>query len=158
MLEYNQYTYLVSISYDDIGTMSSNSKPKWSAARVDPVLHHYVRSRLAQLDSLDPPISTPGNFMTTMTDTFLQQVTEQVKKTMEVVSFMRPLPTFDYVPTTGCGPFHKHAPIESLRRSGDVREIARLERNGRSRKENNDRSVGGDAWQIIQARQALPAA
>ncbi|KAJ8425224.1 hypothetical protein Cgig2_002963 [Carnegiea gigantea] len=42
------------------------------------------------------------NLMTTMTDSILQQVTEHVRKTMKVVSSMRPLPTFDYVPTAGC--------------------------------------------------------
>jgi len=54
------------------------------------------------------------NFMTTMSDTFLQQVTEQVKKTREVVHSMSLLPTFDYVPTTGCEPSHRHALAESL--------------------------------------------
>ncbi|KAJ8447193.1 hypothetical protein Cgig2_030424 [Carnegiea gigantea] len=34
-----------------------------------------------------------------MTDTILKQVTEQVKKTIEAVSSIRPLPTFDYVST-----------------------------------------------------------
>ncbi|KAJ8436705.1 hypothetical protein Cgig2_027226 [Carnegiea gigantea] len=42
------------------------------------------------------------NFMTTMTNTLLQQVAEQVKRTMEVESSMRPLPMFNYKPTRGC--------------------------------------------------------
>ncbi|KAJ8431473.1 LOW QUALITY PROTEIN: hypothetical protein Cgig2_033987 [Carnegiea gigantea] len=63
------------------------------------------------------------NFMTTMTDTILQQVTEQVKKTIEVVTSARPLPTFDYVPTTGCESSHRHAPASSLHQSDKVREI-----------------------------------
>jgi len=42
------------------------------------------------------------NLMSTMTDTILQQLTEQVKKTMEVVNSARPLPTSDYVPIAGC--------------------------------------------------------
>ncbi|KAJ8424154.1 hypothetical protein Cgig2_001616 [Carnegiea gigantea] len=51
--------------------------------------------------------------MSTMTDTIMQQVTEQVKKAMEASSSARPLPHFDYVPTTSCEPSHRHAPILS---------------------------------------------
>ncbi|KAJ8433717.1 LOW QUALITY PROTEIN: hypothetical protein Cgig2_004346 [Carnegiea gigantea] len=40
------------------------------------------------------------NFMSTMTDTIMQQVTEQVKKVVETTSSARHLPHFDYVPTT----------------------------------------------------------
>jgi len=54
------------------------------------------------------------NLMSTMTDTILQQVTEQVKKTMEAVISMRPLPTFDDVPTAGCKSSYKHAPTRSI--------------------------------------------
>ena len=65
------------------------------------------------------------NFMTTMTDTILQQVTEQVKKTMEVMGSMRPLPAFDYVPTSRYKLSHRRTPAKSLCRSDEVREIAR---------------------------------
>jgi len=85
------------------------------------------------------------NFMATMIDTLLQKVTEQVKKTMEVVSSMRPLPTFDYVPTARYEPSHRHAPAESLHRSDEVQEIARPRSNRLSREGNHDRSAGGDA-------------
>ncbi|KAJ8446972.1 hypothetical protein Cgig2_006600 [Carnegiea gigantea] len=63
--------------------------------------------------------------MATMTGTILQQVTKQVMKTMESVSSMRPLPTFDYVPTAGCEPSHRRAPAESLCRSDEERTVPR---------------------------------
>jgi len=40
------------------------------------------------------------NLMSTMIDTKIQQVSEQVKKVMQAVSSARPLPRFEYVPTT----------------------------------------------------------
>ncbi|KAJ8435295.1 hypothetical protein Cgig2_026387 [Carnegiea gigantea] len=81
---------------------------------------------------------------------------EQVKKTMEAVNSMRPLPTFDYVPIEECESSHRHAPAESLLRSDEVREIARLERNGWSRERNHDRSMGVDARQACQAARGRP--
>jgi len=48
-----------------------------------------------------------------MTGTIIQQVNEQVKKTMEVVNSVRPLPHFDYVYTTGYEPSHRHVPVMS---------------------------------------------
>ena len=84
------------------------------------------------------------NFMTTTTDIILQQVTKQVKKTMEAMNSMRPLPTFDYVPTMGRELSHRYAYVVSVRQSDEVREIARLERNGRSHEGNHDRSMRGD--------------
>ncbi|KAJ8435963.1 hypothetical protein Cgig2_017501 [Carnegiea gigantea] len=66
---------------------------------------------------------------------------------MEAVKSMRPLPTFDYVPTAGREPPHRHSTAESLRQSDEVREIARLERNGRSRERDHDPSTGVDARQ-----------
>ncbi|KAJ8430349.1 hypothetical protein Cgig2_021626 [Carnegiea gigantea] len=47
-------------------------------------------------------VDTLKNLMSTMTGTVLQQVTEQVKKTMKAGNSARPLPTFDYVPTAEC--------------------------------------------------------
>ena len=64
------------------------------------------------------------NLMSTMTDTILQQVIEQVKKTIEVVNSTRPLPTFDYVPTAGYEPSHRHTPLGSQSRSDKARETA----------------------------------
>lgn len=58
------------------------------------------------------------NFITTMIDTILQQVTEQVKKTMEIVSFMKPaLPSTMYLPQdvsrpTGAFPLHHCIEVE----------------------------------------------
>jgi len=48
---------------------------------------------------------------------------EQVKKTMEAVNSMRPLPTCDYVPTEGCEPSYRHAPLS---RCSEVTELERL--------------------------------
>ncbi|KAJ8420878.1 hypothetical protein Cgig2_027206 [Carnegiea gigantea] len=75
---------------------------------------------------------------------------------MEAVNSMRPLPTFDYVPIEECESSHRHAPAESLLRSDEVREIARLERNGWSRERNHDRSMGVDARQACQAARGRP--
>ena len=41
------------------------------------------------------------NFMSTMTDTIMQQVSEQVKKAVEAVRSTLPLSRFKYVPTRG---------------------------------------------------------
>lgn len=68
-------------------------------------------------------VETLKNFMTTMTDTILQQVTKQVKKTVEVMNSKRPLPTFDYVPTMGRKLSHRHVLVELLHRSDEVRDI-----------------------------------
>ena len=51
------------------------------------------------------------NFMTSMTNNILRQVTEQVKRAMEAVNAIKPLPTFDYVPTTECELSHRCAPL-----------------------------------------------
>ncbi|KAJ8439079.1 hypothetical protein Cgig2_009222 [Carnegiea gigantea] len=51
-------------------------------------------------------MDAPKNFMTTMTNTILQ--------TMEAANSTRPLPTFDYLLTTGYEPSYRHAPIWSL--------------------------------------------
>ncbi|KAJ8427550.1 hypothetical protein Cgig2_003113 [Carnegiea gigantea] len=53
--------------------------------------------------------------MSTMTDTIMQQVSKQVKKAVEAATFARPLPHFDYIPTTGCEPSHRHIPRWSER-------------------------------------------
>ncbi|KAJ8433840.1 hypothetical protein Cgig2_028157 [Carnegiea gigantea] len=47
------------------------------------------------------------NLMSTMTNTIMRQVTKQVKKAVKAVNFARPLPHFDYVPTTGCEPSYR---------------------------------------------------
>ncbi|KAJ8420958.1 hypothetical protein Cgig2_001994 [Carnegiea gigantea] len=48
------------------------------------------------------------NLISTMTNTVMQQVTEQVK----AANSARPLPTFDYVPTLVYKPSHRHAPVK----------------------------------------------
>ncbi|KAJ8437173.1 hypothetical protein Cgig2_003802 [Carnegiea gigantea] len=58
---------------------------------------------------------------------------------MEAVNSATPLPIFDYVPTAGCEPSHRRAPARSKCRSDKVREIARPERDRRSRNGNRDR-------------------
>ncbi|KAJ8428283.1 hypothetical protein Cgig2_030724 [Carnegiea gigantea] len=56
---------------------------------------------------------------------------------MDVVSSMRPLPTFDYIPTA-------RSPAESQYRSNEIREVIQLERNGWSHEKKHDYStVGG---------------
>ncbi|KAJ8437287.1 hypothetical protein Cgig2_006391 [Carnegiea gigantea] len=52
-----------------------------------------------------------------MTDTIMSQVFEQVKKAVEAANSARPLPYFDYMPTTGCEPSHRDAPVASHRHS-----------------------------------------
>ena len=51
------------------------------------------------------------NFMTTINETILQQLHQQVKKTTEAMTFMRLFPAFDYVPTAGCKPSHSVLPL-----------------------------------------------
>ncbi|KAJ8441245.1 hypothetical protein Cgig2_033969 [Carnegiea gigantea] len=69
---------------------------------------------------------------------------------MDVVNSMRPLPTFDYVPTVRYELSHGHAPVGSLRRSDEVREIARPERNRRPRERNHYCSMGVNTRQTRQ--------
>ncbi|KAJ8430162.1 LOW QUALITY PROTEIN: hypothetical protein Cgig2_028048 [Carnegiea gigantea] len=64
------------------------------------------------------------------------QVTEQVKKAMEAANSARPLPHFDYVPTTGCELSHRHVPVVSHRHSDEVREVTHPDGNDRSWGEN----------------------
>ncbi|KAJ8424172.1 hypothetical protein Cgig2_003015 [Carnegiea gigantea] len=51
------------------------------------------------------------------TDHNIKQVSEQVKKSVEVASSTRPLPRRDYAPTTGYEPSHRHAHKASHRHS-----------------------------------------
>ena len=106
---------------------------------------HLVRPRQPEREAY-VTVDALKNLMS-MTDTIMQQVTEQVKKAMEVASYVQPLPYFDYVPTTGCEPSHWHAPIVSHRHSDEMREIIRLDRDGRSQGESCGRSIATDALQ-----------
>ena len=102
---------------------------------------HFVRQHPPEREAYIT-VDTLENLMSIMIDTILQQVTEQVKKTMEVVNSARPLPTFDYVPTARCELSHWNTLMGSHHRSGKARETARLESDGRSGDENRDRSIG----------------
>jgi len=55
------------------------------------------RKAYVMVDALKKSIST-------MTDTIMRQVLEHVQRAMEAANASRPLPYFDYVPTTGCEP------------------------------------------------------
>ncbi|KAJ8439295.1 LOW QUALITY PROTEIN: hypothetical protein Cgig2_018072 [Carnegiea gigantea] len=57
------------------------------------------------------------NFMTTMTDTILQQVTDEEDHAGHK---LHKATTFDYLPTARCESSHRHAPIGSLRRSDET--------------------------------------
>ncbi|KAJ8435163.1 hypothetical protein Cgig2_007784 [Carnegiea gigantea] len=78
------------------------------------------------------------NFMSAMTDTIMQQVSKQVQTAVEAVSTARPLPHFEYVPTTGCEPSLRHDPMVSHRHSEGMREAPHVNRDKRSRGENRD--------------------
>ncbi|KAJ8440105.1 hypothetical protein Cgig2_026456 [Carnegiea gigantea] len=92
-----------------------------------------------------------------MTDIGIWQVSEQVKKAMEVVSSMRTLPAFDYVPAASCKSSHMHAPNRSYHRDEEERELARLDRDKQSRGENYDWSIGMDAQQSSRPTTGRPA-
>ncbi|KAJ8429301.1 LOW QUALITY PROTEIN: hypothetical protein Cgig2_027670 [Carnegiea gigantea] len=55
---------------------------------------------------------------------------------------MRPLLRFEYVPTRACEPSHRHSLMVSHRDSEGIRKAPHTDRNGRSRGENRDQSVG----------------
>ncbi|KAJ8425695.1 hypothetical protein Cgig2_018917 [Carnegiea gigantea] len=85
------------------------------------------------------------NFMSTMTGTIMEQVSEWVKKAVETASSARPLPRFEYVLITCCEPFYRHAPMVSHRHGEEMREAPHADRNGRSWGERRDRSIVTDA-------------
>ncbi|KAJ8421250.1 LOW QUALITY PROTEIN: hypothetical protein Cgig2_015906 [Carnegiea gigantea] len=92
--------------------------------------------------------------MPTMTDIIIQQVSEQVKKTMEAV---RPLRRFEYMPTIGYEPSHRHAPMVSHRHSEGMTEAPHANRNGWSREENRGRSIGADGPHSHRPSHGRPA-
>ena len=87
------------------------------------------------------------NIVSTMTDTIMQQVSEQVRKAIEAASSARPLLYFKYAPTIGCGPFHRHIPGASHRHSDERRAVIHTDGNDRSRGDNRNRSIGADPIQ-----------
>ncbi|KAJ8429827.1 hypothetical protein Cgig2_000155 [Carnegiea gigantea] len=75
------------------------------------------------------------NFMYTMTDAIMQQVSKQVKKAVEATSSTRPLPRFEYVSTAGCEPSHRHDFAMSPRHSERMQEaltLTKTENHGHS--------------------------
>ncbi|KAJ8446960.1 hypothetical protein Cgig2_006588 [Carnegiea gigantea] len=51
--------------------------------------------------------------MSVTTETITRHVSEQVKWAMEAANLAKPLPYFDYVPTTGCEPSHRQMRVPS---------------------------------------------
>ena len=51
-------------------------------------------------------VDTLKTFMSVMTETITQQVSELVKRAIEATNSARPFPHFDYVPTANCEPSH----------------------------------------------------
>ncbi|KAJ8429243.1 hypothetical protein Cgig2_026279 [Carnegiea gigantea] len=76
-----------------------------------------------------------------MTDTITWQVSEQVQRAMEATNAARPLPNFDYVPTTGCEPFHRRACVPSPHHTESEREASRSNWSGRPCTGNYDRNT-----------------
>jgi len=68
------------------------------ASENSPVDHRSISQRPPKREAY-VTMDALKNFITTMTDTILKQVTKQVKKIIEAMSSIRPLPTFDYVST-----------------------------------------------------------
>ena len=101
---------------------SNRDKAPMTEVLVPPKVQDASESSRANLRSVEqrplereayPTMDVLKTLMSTMTDTILQQITEQVKQTMETVNSARPLPTFDYVPTAGCEQSHRHAFVGS---------------------------------------------
>ncbi|KAJ8437658.1 hypothetical protein Cgig2_028596 [Carnegiea gigantea] len=74
-----------------------------------------------------------------MADTITRQVSEQVQKAMEAVNASRPLPHFDYMPTTGCEPSHQHTREPYPHHLEKDQEASRSNRSGRPYTGNIDR-------------------
>ncbi|KAJ8426991.1 hypothetical protein Cgig2_033849 [Carnegiea gigantea] len=87
--------------------------------------------------------------MSAMTDTIMQQVTEQVKKAMEAASSPRPLPHFDYMPNTGCQPSHRHTLELSHHHSDGLRETTYPDRTADHREKT--------ATAVARARDGQPS-
>ena len=79
------------------------------------------------------------NFMSTMTDTIIQQASEQGKKAVVAMSPARPLSRFEY------GPSHRHTPVVSHHHSEGMREAPHANRNRQSWGEHHDQFVRADA-------------
>ncbi|KAJ8434137.1 hypothetical protein Cgig2_000857 [Carnegiea gigantea] len=80
------------------------------------------------------------NFMSTMTDAIMQQVSKQVKKVVEAASSVRPLPRLEYMPTTGCELSHRHDPMVSHCHSERMKEAPYA---------NGDRRIRGKTKTVL---------
>ncbi|KAJ8434870.1 hypothetical protein Cgig2_004636 [Carnegiea gigantea] len=80
-----------------------------------------------------------------MTDAIMQQVSKQVKKAVEVASFVRPLPCFDYMTAVGCKRYRRHDPTTSPHCSERMQEAPHANGDRRSWEENRDHSIGANA-------------
>ncbi|KAJ8424602.1 hypothetical protein Cgig2_011529 [Carnegiea gigantea] len=77
-----------------------------------------------------------------MIEAIIQKASEQVKKAVEAASFVRPLPRFECVPTTGCEPSYRHDPMVSHRHSERMREASHANGDRRIREETNTVPLG----------------
>jgi len=82
-----------------------------------------------------------NNFMSTMTDAIIQQVSGQVKNAEEAASSTRPLPHFEYVPTGGCESSRRCNLAASPRRNERMQEAPHINKDRWSREENRDDSI-----------------
>ncbi|KAJ8419709.1 hypothetical protein Cgig2_012096 [Carnegiea gigantea] len=65
---------------------------------------------------------------------------------MEATSSARPLPHFEYMPTDGCEPSHRHHPVASPRHSERMQEAPRVGGDRQSQEEHRGRSIGAHAY------------
>ncbi|KAJ8419480.1 hypothetical protein Cgig2_006638 [Carnegiea gigantea] len=72
-------------------------------------------------------VDTLKNFMSTMANAIMQQVSEQA------ASSAKPFPRFIYVPTMGSEPSHMHDPVASHRHNERVQEAPHVNEDRRSR-------------------------
>ncbi|KAJ8428715.1 hypothetical protein Cgig2_028198 [Carnegiea gigantea] len=79
--------------------------------------------------------------MSTVTDAIMQHVLKQVKRTVKAASSTRPLPRFEYVPTTSWEPSHRDDPVMSHRRSKRMRESPHTNGDRQTQGENQDWST-----------------
>ncbi|KAJ8435871.1 hypothetical protein Cgig2_028579 [Carnegiea gigantea] len=77
--------------------------------------------------------------MSTMTDTIIRQVSEQVQMAMETANSTRPLPYFDYMATTACEPSHRLMRVPSPHHTDKDREASQSNWNGLPQTGNRDR-------------------
>ncbi|KAJ8438678.1 hypothetical protein Cgig2_011861 [Carnegiea gigantea] len=95
--------------------------------------------------------------MSTMTDAIMQQVSEQMKKAVEVASSVRPFLHFEYVPTEGCEPSCRHDHTASPHHGERVQEAPRVGEDWRSWEEHRGHSIGANAYPHPRSSHGRPA-